>query len=241
MLNTVLVNFNSMPLYEYTYVNRLVLVLVLVCINTANAELGIEYSDTAGVPFDGSNYLALSHSTSVVQNAEDLSYLLCRVTHCWTTRTVSYELWYTYFSTLLLVWRDSFRGGERVSASTFASMVELCHICSLCNDSAIDFNESRKAYEKVGEATEAALTCLVERANVYQLDKSSLTSKELCASRYVPTRPDPTRPDPTRPALLVSRSRLVFSPKHIRARPKHTVGCSVQSLYIQYGLSSYTY
>ena len=79
--------------------------------------------------------------------------------------------------------RDRSRSGERASASAFASMAELCHICSLCNDSAIDFNESRQTYEKVGEATEAALICLVEKANFYQLDKSRLSPKELCALR----------------------------------------------------------
>lgn len=76
---------------------------------------------------------------------------------------------------------DRYLNGERVSAESLGSLVELCHICSLCNDSAIDFNESRQTYEKVGEATEAALICLVEKANVYQLDKSRLTPKELCA------------------------------------------------------------
>ena len=79
--------------------------------------------------------------------------------------------------------RDRQRGSERASASAFASMAELCHICSLCNDSAIDFNESRQSYEKVGEATEAALICLVEKSNFYQLDRSRLSPKELCALR----------------------------------------------------------
>ena len=34
-------------------------------------------------------------------------------------------------------------------------------------------------YEKVGEATETALTVLVEKMNVLDTDKSSLTKKEL--------------------------------------------------------------
>jgi hypothetical protein len=31
--------------------------------------------------------------------------------------------------------------------------VELATVCAMCNDSALDFNETKKVYEKVGEAT----------------------------------------------------------------------------------------
>ncbi len=71
------------------------------------------------------------------------------------------------------------RESKRVNSAEFSSMVEMAHICTLCNDSAIDFNESKKAYEKVGEATETALCCLVEKANVYSIDKSTLNKKQL--------------------------------------------------------------
>lgn len=44
---------------------------------------------------------------------------------------------------------------------------------------AIDYNEAKQQYEKVGEATETALTCLVEKMNVYAVEKSHLGKKEL--------------------------------------------------------------
>ena len=41
----------------------------------------------------------------------------------------------------------------------------------MCNDSAIDFNEYKNAFEKVGEATETALIVLAEKVNPYDADK----------------------------------------------------------------------
>jgi Ca2+ transporting ATPase len=41
----------------------------------------------------------------------------------------------------------------------------------MCNDSAIDFNEFKNAFEKVGEATEAALIVLAEKINPYGVEK----------------------------------------------------------------------
>ena len=50
---------------------------------------------------------------------------------------------------------------------------ELAQICSMCNDSAIDYNESKQVYEgkKVGEAIDTALTVLVEKLNVTTIKK----------------------------------------------------------------------
>jgi len=39
--------------------------------------------------------------------------------------------------------------------------------------------QAKGVYEKVGEATETALTVLVEKMNPFNVDKSSLTSKDL--------------------------------------------------------------
>ena len=38
--------------------------------------------------------------------------------------------------------------------------------------------QSKKVYEKVGEATETALTCLVEKMNVFNTDTSKLSKVE---------------------------------------------------------------
>uniref|UniRef100_A0A665WGE3 Calcium-transporting ATPase n=1 Tax=Echeneis naucrates TaxID=173247 RepID=A0A665WGE3_ECHNA len=56
------------------------------------------------------------------------------------------------------------------------ALVELATICALCNDSSLDFNEVKGVYEKVGEATETALTCLVEKMNVFDTEVHNLFS-----------------------------------------------------------------
>ena len=57
-------------------------------------------------------------------------------------------------------------------------MVELSQICALCNDSALDYNDGKKTFEKVGEATETALVVLAEKMNVVGVDKADLSNKE---------------------------------------------------------------
>lgn len=44
----------------------------------------------------------------------------------------------------------------------------------MCNDSAIDFNEFKQAFEKVGEATETALIVLAEKMNPFAVPKHGL-------------------------------------------------------------------
>ncbi|XP_051950021.1 sarcoplasmic/endoplasmic reticulum calcium ATPase 2 [Xyrauchen texanus] len=65
-----------------------------------------------------------------------------------------------------------------VKCSKYDGLVELATICALCNDSSLDYNESKGVYEKVGEATETALTCLVEKMNVFDTDVRSLSKIE---------------------------------------------------------------
>merc|ERR1719445_2466409 len=45
-------------------------------------------------------------------------------------------------------------------------------ISMMCNDSAIDFNEFKQIFEKVGEATETALVTLAEKINPYAVSKT---------------------------------------------------------------------
>ncbi|XP_060788317.1 sarcoplasmic/endoplasmic reticulum calcium ATPase 2 isoform X2 [Neoarius graeffei] len=65
-----------------------------------------------------------------------------------------------------------------VKCSDYDGLVELATICALCNDSSLDFNETKGVYEKVGEATETALTCLVEKMNVFDTDVRNLSRIE---------------------------------------------------------------
>uniref|UniRef100_A0A673H4N8 Calcium-transporting ATPase n=1 Tax=Sinocyclocheilus rhinocerous TaxID=307959 RepID=A0A673H4N8_9TELE len=68
--------------------------------------------------------------------------------------------------------------GQPVQCGEYDGMVELATICSLCNDSSLDYNEAKGVYEKVGEATETALTTLVEKMNVFKTDLSGLSRVE---------------------------------------------------------------
>ncbi|KRZ14284.1 Calcium-transporting ATPase sarcoplasmic/endoplasmic reticulum type, partial [Trichinella zimbabwensis] len=76
--------------------------------------------------------------------------------------------------------------GKAVRSGDYESLVELATIGAMCNDSSVDYNETKRIYEKVGEATETALTVLVEKMNVYNTEKFGMSPKELgCASNRV--------------------------------------------------------
>ncbi|GAA6226594.1 sarcoplasmic/endoplasmic reticulum calcium ATPase 2-like isoform X1 [Lates japonicus] len=70
---------------------------------------------------------------------------------------------------------DVYKDGKPVKSSQYDALVELATICALCNDSSLDFNEVKCVYEKVGEATETALTCLVEKMNVFDTEVHNLS------------------------------------------------------------------
>ncbi|GAB0094884.1 Calcium-transporting ATPase sarcoplasmic/endoplasmic reticulum type [Sergentomyia squamirostris] len=69
---------------------------------------------------------------------------------------------------------DLYLKGSKVKASEFDTLQEIATICVMCNDSAIDFNEFKQAFEKVGEATETALIVLAEKLNPFNVPKSGL-------------------------------------------------------------------
>ncbi|XP_017124907.1 calcium-transporting ATPase sarcoplasmic/endoplasmic reticulum type isoform X1 [Drosophila elegans] len=69
---------------------------------------------------------------------------------------------------------EVFLGGQRVKAADYDALQELSTICIMCNDSAIDYNEFKQAFEKVGEATETALIVLAEKLNSFSVNKSGL-------------------------------------------------------------------
>ncbi|XP_056390062.1 sarcoplasmic/endoplasmic reticulum calcium ATPase 1 [Hyla sarda] len=65
-----------------------------------------------------------------------------------------------------------------VKTGQYDGLVELATICALCNDSSLDFNETKGVFEKVGEATETALTTLVEKMNVFNTEVKSMSKVE---------------------------------------------------------------
>jgi len=72
------------------------------------------------------------------------------------------------------------KNGAVIKGSSQPDLKEMAVICSLCNDSGLDFNTNKGIYEKVGEATETALTVLTEKMNVTGLDMGGLTPAEKC-------------------------------------------------------------
>ncbi|KAG7458498.1 hypothetical protein MATL_G00220800 [Megalops atlanticus] len=73
---------------------------------------------------------------------------------------------------------EVYKDGVAVRCSQYEGLVEMASICALCNDSSLDYNEAKGVYEKVGEATETALCCLVEKMNVFDTDLHGLTPAE---------------------------------------------------------------
>merc|ERR1711970_914002 len=62
------------------------------------------------------------------------------------------------------------------------SLAEVATVCAMCNDSAVDFNSSKGTYEKVGEATETALTVLVEKLNCFGQNLNNCSASEKCSA-----------------------------------------------------------
>ncbi|CAF3356584.1 unnamed protein product [Rotaria socialis] len=77
---------------------------------------------------------------------------------------------------------DVMVNGQKFNCSDRSGLVELAECAALCNDSALDYNETKRIFEKVGEATETALTVLVEKMNVFNTDKSRLSPQEMAMS-----------------------------------------------------------
>jgi len=69
---------------------------------------------------------------------------------------------------------EVFLKGQKVKAADYEGLQEIGTICIMCNDSAIDFNEFKQVFEKVGEATETALIVLAEKMNPFSTGKTGL-------------------------------------------------------------------
>jgi len=74
---------------------------------------------------------------------------------------------------------EVYLGGKVIKPSDYEALVEMGTIASVCNDSSVDWNDSKGVYEKVGEATETALTVLAEKMNVFNVNKTGLKPREL--------------------------------------------------------------
>ncbi|KAL5477122.1 hypothetical protein EMCRGX_G023868 [Ephydatia muelleri] len=73
--------------------------------------------------------------------------------------------------------------GHKVSGKDYEGCLkELMDVCVMCNDSELSYNEDRKCFEKVGEATEVALKVLAEKVNVLGIDRSALSKPQLAVA-----------------------------------------------------------
>uniref|UniRef100_A0A8C5B114 Calcium-transporting ATPase n=1 Tax=Gadus morhua TaxID=8049 RepID=A0A8C5B114_GADMO len=70
------------------------------------------------------------------------------------------------------------KGDKPVQCGDYDGLLELATVCAMCNDSSLDYNEAKGVYEKVGEATETALTTLVEKMNVFKSDVTGISKVE---------------------------------------------------------------
>ncbi|KAJ3588921.1 hypothetical protein NHX12_009774 [Muraenolepis orangiensis] len=70
------------------------------------------------------------------------------------------------------------KGDKPVQCGDYDGLLELATVCAMCNDSSLDYNETKGVYEKVGEATETALTTLVEKMNVFKSNVTGLSKVE---------------------------------------------------------------
>ncbi|KAF5396220.1 hypothetical protein PHET_10967 [Paragonimus heterotremus] len=62
-------------------------------------------------------------------------------------------------------------------------LVELAHICALCNCSGLEYDETKGHFEKVRKYTEKALACLVEDINVSSVCKAGHNNRHLAMAR----------------------------------------------------------
>lgn len=77
---------------------------------------------------------------------------------------------------------DLFVNGKKLRGHEVPGLEELMTICACCNDSSVDYNDAKDIYEKVGEATETALSVLVEKVNYYKTDTVGLSKKDKCTA-----------------------------------------------------------
>nr|NVI70742.1 calcium ATPase at 60A [Cucujiformia] len=84
---------------------------------------------------------------------------------------------------------ETFLKGQKVKCSEYDALQEIGTICIMCNDSSIDFNEFKQAFEKVGEATETALIVLAEKMNPFSVSKSGdRRQKAICVRQDIETK-----------------------------------------------------
>lgn len=84
---------------------------------------------------------------------------------------------------------EVFLKGQRVKCSEYDALQEMGTICIMCNDSSIDFNEFKQAFEKVGEATETALIVLAEKMNPFSVTKTGdRRQKAICVRQDIETK-----------------------------------------------------
>ncbi|KAJ3005680.1 hypothetical protein HKX48_000515 [Thoreauomyces humboldtii] len=89
-----------------------------------------------------------------------------------------------------------------------STLNELAHICALCNDSKIIYDEETDLYQKIGEPTEAALRTLVEK----------LGTDDVAFNRTIPSIPDAESLDQL--SATAKAARIAKASDHTEAKYK---------------------
>uniref|UniRef100_H2ZLD4 Calcium-transporting ATPase n=1 Tax=Ciona savignyi TaxID=51511 RepID=H2ZLD4_CIOSA len=102
------------------------------------------------------------------------------------------------------------KDNKKIKTCDYDALVELSTICALCNDSSLDYNEG--IYEKVGEATETALTVLCEKMNVIKsMMKKEFTLEFSRDRKSMSAYCRPTAPSSIGPKMFVKGAPEGFS------------------------------
>ncbi|XP_065663650.1 sarcoplasmic/endoplasmic reticulum calcium ATPase 2 isoform X2 [Hydra vulgaris] len=72
--------------------------------------------------------------------------------------------------------------GKKIKCKDYEVLNEFATICSLCNDSSLEYNKTKSSYEKIGEPTEVALFVLVEKLNVNDIDLKNCSVSQLASA-----------------------------------------------------------
>uniref|UniRef100_H2ZG99 Calcium-transporting ATPase n=1 Tax=Ciona savignyi TaxID=51511 RepID=H2ZG99_CIOSA len=139
------------------------------------------------------------------------------------------------------VCRVVMKNGDTIKSSDYDALIELSTICALCNDSSLDYNEG--IYEKVGEATETALTVLCEKMNVIKsMMKKEFTLEFSRDRKSMSAYCRPTAPSSIGPKMFVKGAPegVLDRCTHVRVGKQRVpmtaeIKQEIQSLVKEYG------
>lgn len=79
------------------------------------------------------------------------------------------------------------KNDKQINSNQYPILKDVGKICVMCNQSSLTYNESKNVFNRIGEATEAALCCLAEKLNLNNVDRAKLPKSSLVnsTSRFI--------------------------------------------------------